>query len=240
MRTPIFGRGRPKSGRLRRVGFTLIELLVVIAIIAVLAAILFPVFAAAKASAKRTEALSNISQIGKATHMYLADYDDKLPFHFPSMTEWPGYNVIVLTIGGRFTETFAPYIKDPRVWYSPADRLSNKSLSSFAFNEQLAYAWSMSSIPRPSEAIYLTDRTDVGSGPAPDTYIWWEFIDAHPFDESKLPGKIDPVAVATQIDPIRYVGNTALYLYLDGHATSLPFEKTWGDATHNQHLATKP
>ena len=35
--------------------FTLIELLVVIAIIAILAAILFPVFAQAKAAAKKTQ-----------------------------------------------------------------------------------------------------------------------------------------------------------------------------------------
>ena len=40
---------------MQRRAFTLIELLVVIAIIAILAAILFPVFAQAKAAAKRTD-----------------------------------------------------------------------------------------------------------------------------------------------------------------------------------------
>ena len=40
-----------------RKAFTLIELLVVIAIIAILAAILFPVFAQAKAAAKKTASL---------------------------------------------------------------------------------------------------------------------------------------------------------------------------------------
>ena len=40
--------------RPHRRAFTLIELLVVIAIIAILAAILFPVFAQAKAAAKKT------------------------------------------------------------------------------------------------------------------------------------------------------------------------------------------
>jgi prepilin-type N-terminal cleavage/methylation domain-containing protein/prepilin-type processing-associated H-X9-DG protein len=59
-----------------RKAFTLIELLVVIAIIAILAAILFPVFAQAKAAAKKTSSVSNAKQTSLATIMYSADYDD--------------------------------------------------------------------------------------------------------------------------------------------------------------------
>jgi prepilin-type N-terminal cleavage/methylation domain-containing protein/prepilin-type processing-associated H-X9-DG protein len=63
-----------------RRAFTLIELLVVIAIIAVLAAILFPVFAQAKAAAKRTGAISNTKQVTLAAMMYMEDHDgDILP-----------------------------------------------------------------------------------------------------------------------------------------------------------------
>src|SRR5450631_624437 len=65
--------------RVLKRGFTLIELLVVIAIIAILAAILFPVFAQAKAAAKKTTCLSNLKQIGLGTRMYLADADDSYP-----------------------------------------------------------------------------------------------------------------------------------------------------------------
>jgi prepilin-type N-terminal cleavage/methylation domain-containing protein len=65
-----------------RKAFTLIELLVVIAIIAILAAILFPVFAQAKEAAKKTASLSNVKQIGTATMIYAADYDDVMPRAF--------------------------------------------------------------------------------------------------------------------------------------------------------------
>lgn len=59
--------------------FTLIELLVVIAIIAILAAILFPVFAQAKAAAKKVSSLSNTKNIGLGIIIYNTDNDDVLP-----------------------------------------------------------------------------------------------------------------------------------------------------------------
>ncbi|RYG36066.1 prepilin-type N-terminal cleavage/methylation domain-containing protein [bacterium] len=62
--------------------FTLIELLVVIAIIAILAAILFPVFAQAKAAAKKTAQLSNFKQIATGVIMYMGDSDDLYPVKY--------------------------------------------------------------------------------------------------------------------------------------------------------------
>jgi prepilin-type N-terminal cleavage/methylation domain-containing protein/prepilin-type processing-associated H-X9-DG protein len=60
----------------RKLGFTLIELLVVIAIIAILAAILFPVFAQARAAARKTTCLSNMKQLTLGEMMYMQDYDE--------------------------------------------------------------------------------------------------------------------------------------------------------------------
>jgi prepilin-type N-terminal cleavage/methylation domain-containing protein/prepilin-type processing-associated H-X9-DG protein len=60
-------------------GFTLIELLTVIAIIAVLAAVLFPVFARARESARRTVCGSNLRQLGAGIAMYVQDYDERFP-----------------------------------------------------------------------------------------------------------------------------------------------------------------
>jgi prepilin-type N-terminal cleavage/methylation domain-containing protein/prepilin-type processing-associated H-X9-DG protein len=64
-----------KPHTIRR-GFTLIELLVVIAIISLLAAILFPVFARARESARKTSCASNLKQIGMAWLMYNQDNDE--------------------------------------------------------------------------------------------------------------------------------------------------------------------
>jgi prepilin-type N-terminal cleavage/methylation domain-containing protein len=64
--------------------FTLIELLVVIAIIAVLAAILFPVFAQARAAARKAVCMSNEKQIATAMLMYIQDFD--APVREPSTT----------------------------------------------------------------------------------------------------------------------------------------------------------
>jgi prepilin-type N-terminal cleavage/methylation domain-containing protein/prepilin-type processing-associated H-X9-DG protein len=68
-----------------RRAFTLIELLVVIAIIAILAAILFPVFSQARLSARNTQDLSNMKQLGLAAAMYAQDYDETW---VPTGSEW--------------------------------------------------------------------------------------------------------------------------------------------------------
>jgi len=83
--------------------FTLIELLVVIAIIAILAAILFPVFAQAKAAAKKTVALSNQKQIGLGIILYTADYDDLYPRNddcVPNSSLNPALNLNDFPAGG--------------------------------------------------------------------------------------------------------------------------------------------
>jgi len=99
----------------RSKGFTLIELLVVIAIIAILAAILFPVFAQAKAAAKRISSVSNIKQTTLGILMYLNDDDDMYPMG-------AGDEGIYLLAGGWSVDT-QPYIKSLAILRDPSDPL---------------------------------------------------------------------------------------------------------------------
>ncbi len=99
--------------------FTLIELLVVIAIIAILAAILFPVFARAKLSAKKTADLSNCKQLGIAVQMYLTDYEDM----------YPSANFRIAADGSssqgevHWSYLINPYVKSAQLWVNPADEV---------------------------------------------------------------------------------------------------------------------
>ncbi len=95
---------------LRKGGFTLIELLVVIAIITILAALLFPVFASARESARRTQCLSNSRQIGLSMAQYIQDYDEMTP------TVWQDFTANTITDAWNLVQ---PYIKSVDVFYCP-------------------------------------------------------------------------------------------------------------------------
>ena len=76
-------------------GFSLTELLVVLSVMVLLSAILFPVFARARESARRTTCLSNLRQLITAHHLYVQDYDDMLPGWFVpgpnGLWTWPAF-----------------------------------------------------------------------------------------------------------------------------------------------------
>jgi prepilin-type N-terminal cleavage/methylation domain-containing protein/prepilin-type processing-associated H-X9-DG protein len=115
-----------RNATLPRYGFTLIELLVVIAIIAILAAILFPVFAQARESARKTGCLSNNKQIGLAAMMYVQDYDEMFPAQrWWGGSIWDGWPLVGSGIVGATADNYKdatlPYSKNEQIWICPTN-----------------------------------------------------------------------------------------------------------------------
>ncbi len=101
--------------RSNKSGFTLIELLVVIAIIAILAAILFPVFAQARAAARKTACLSNMKQIGLGLGMYVQDNDETFPMRY--LDGWGGGNKVYENgTLVSWKNSISPYIKNKDIF----------------------------------------------------------------------------------------------------------------------------
>ncbi|MFH1496515.1 MAG: prepilin-type N-terminal cleavage/methylation domain-containing protein [Verrucomicrobiota bacterium] len=69
----------PSLSRVRRAAFTLVELLTVIAIIGVLAAILIPIVGRVRDSARSSQCMSNLRQIGVSLKLYITDHKNTLP-----------------------------------------------------------------------------------------------------------------------------------------------------------------
>jgi prepilin-type N-terminal cleavage/methylation domain-containing protein len=106
----------PKS---RDCGFTLIELLVVIAIIAILAAILFPVFAQARAAARKANGISMTKQVALAILMYNQDFDEEYPLAGWTCNVFSGTpNVCGI---GQWPNVVSPYHKNAQIVDDPAD-----------------------------------------------------------------------------------------------------------------------
>ncbi len=114
---------------MRRRAFTLIELLVVIAIIAILAAILFPVFAQAKDSARKTQCLSNLKQIGLAMMLYTNDADGVFPLWATQVSPINGGTSTSLPPDLQLK----PYTKTDGIWKCPTDTIPRAPATGYSF-----------------------------------------------------------------------------------------------------------
>jgi prepilin-type N-terminal cleavage/methylation domain-containing protein/prepilin-type processing-associated H-X9-DG protein len=166
------------KGWTRKEGFTLIELLVVIAIIAILAAILFPVFAQARESARKTSCLSNVKQLALGCRMYTTDYDGHGPSSngdcwgspAPCKTD-DSYSNATFSMQWQFA--IFPYVKNQQVYKCPSDpRPDDQILVSYVHNN---YGLNLggggkneSAVPAPAETVELIEGGNSGWARPPD------------------------------------------------------------------------
>jgi len=156
-------------GIMRHRGFTLVELLVVIAAIAVLAAILFPVFARARANARRASCQSNLKQLGIGVAQYTQDYDEKFPIYFN------GDNTqSALPLG--WADMLTPYTKSLQILQCPDESRPPSTLPAstdycdygynlfLGHNGTIVAGTSLSSLSQPSLTVLMLDSWSQWAG----------------------------------------------------------------------------
>ncbi|HSI21253.1 MAG TPA: prepilin-type N-terminal cleavage/methylation domain-containing protein [Verrucomicrobiae bacterium] len=213
--------------------FTLIELLVVIAIIAILAAILFPVFAQAKAAAKKTSCLSNARQVGIGFMLYAQDADDYFPLkNFP-------------TDSSSWTGTTQPYIKSKSILMCPSDDSANwkTPLASPGFGKDglrrssyFSNAWlsgdgpypSYTSVGSPASVIYLAESAKDITRDHFAPFNWIQETPPNPMFNGFMNGMTwDSAKKETTELAIRRHTEGANYANVDGHAQYATWGRVW-------------
>ena len=205
---------RAAGGRTR--GFTLIELLVVIAIIAILAALLLPALARAKESARATQCLSNLRQLGFAVRFYTDDFADEFPRsqHSAFAHGVMPWERTVASYLGASTATWTNLLTG--VYHCPTDKRTTPW--SYGLNvyyelgDEDDYAgkpqtWRrFTQVPRPAATILFAENTSAADHIMP--HFW-----SSPKDTADL--------AATRHQ------QRANYLFADGHAALFPLARIY-------------
>ncbi len=213
--------------------FTLIELLIVIAIIAVLAGIALPVFSSIQLTAKRTQSLSNMRQLGTALLAYSGDNNGTLPTEGDSAPTWTGaaastaaeqaawYNVLPRTYAN--SKGLGDYAKDTSDFYAKG--------SLFYVN---AAKYPTTKLNAPLFAVAFCSKIYDGTFIPDNTYVrlpnFQSPSETCVFQESGLPGET-PIRTSQSSyngqsksfasrSVARYGGKTVL-VFADGHADLL-------------------
>jgi prepilin-type N-terminal cleavage/methylation domain-containing protein/prepilin-type processing-associated H-X9-DG protein len=240
-RRPFPSGSASQAGAAPRAGaaFTLIELLVVIAIIAILAAILFPVFARARAQARKISCASNLRQLTMGMVMYAQDYDETFPQwkwdqNYSSGTVSPN-NATTLWVNAIWS-----YVKSAGVYKCPDDirgftgtdffggwfnmssvqgfnEAVRNAPMSYGANEPLTYdKGALAGLARPAETFIVADCINPLSG--------WDGWDAYNPDDPKDPKN------QWRIQRVAYARNIRDW---SGKQTTGPFDPAWeADSRH--------
>jgi len=200
--------------------FTLIELLVVIAIIAILAAILFPVFAQAKAAAKKTADLSNFKQLATGLVLYANDNDDRsLSSDHEAGFEW--------------FDSMLPYLKSADIFRTPAysrvavDHEGELEMpeTDYSINGIWTHSTSLTTSSSPAEQITISLRNrlngEIDHHPWPSHDGNWDDLTTYVDEEHENENWFEE---RLELRPWNNKGSN--FSFLDGHAKYFAWERT--------------
>jgi prepilin-type N-terminal cleavage/methylation domain-containing protein/prepilin-type processing-associated H-X9-DG protein len=208
---------RDQSSRQRTSAFTLIELLVVIAIIALLAGMLLPSLGIARNKAKAIACTNNLRELGVSIQMYLDDNDGQICGLYDTFPTWPA--TWPPTSGPlAWTEELYPYLKTTTVYRDPGrppwmasasvDYYLNLLNAFLASTNHAAGAYAIDTrlIKYPSAFILLS--CDLCPNPLQE------------IDPSNEVGDRTGFGGGSNCYPPYHVGNTANFLFADGHVAA--------------------
>lgn len=215
-------------------GFTLIELLVVIAIIAILAAILFPVFARARAAARKTSCLSNLKQIASASMMYSQDYDEKLVHYMQFDGSWDGtthHRCQWQVLLQAYAKNRQIFICPDREFGGDPNPVTDMIWGGIGLNIGVADV-KLAQVNRPADIIQFTDSARIQTGlynsvylQNPDNYDGYKQVQDLYSGWTRHP--VDPDITADAAVPMARHSGVCNVAYVDGHAKSIRISSVW-------------
>jgi prepilin-type N-terminal cleavage/methylation domain-containing protein/prepilin-type processing-associated H-X9-DG protein len=180
----------------RKLGFTLVELLVVIAIVGMLIGLLLPAIQYARESARKTQCISNLRQIGLALDQYVDRQG--IRGKFPDAARMPTVTPAVPPL----YEVVDGYVEgNQQLFRCPSDRLAEEGAvqETYFDREGLSYEYHRDRAANKTREQVLLSR---GGEQRSSTRVWIVY-DFEPFHGSK--GE----------------DGSRNYLYLDGHVDAL-------------------